>query len=607
MTYTSPIRDIKFALDHMAGFAAVQNTGAFEDLSDDLVEAVLGEAGKLADNVVAPLNWVSDQQGATLENGAVRTTPGFRAAYEQMVEGGWNGLAFPSGHGGQGLPMSLALSVSDIFSGACLSLQLFNILTTGAVKALLAVGTEAQKALYLPKLITGEWSGTMNLTEPQSGSDLSGIATKAEPAGVAEMGENRYLISGSKIFITGGEQDLSDNICHLVLARLPDAPEGTRGISMFLVPKYHVNEDGSLGVRNDVKCTGIEEKLGQHGSPTCSLSFGDDGACYGTLLGKENEGLRNMFIMMNSARIEVGIQGVACAERSFQTALAYAQERRQGRAPGVRSGEYVSIIQHPDVRRMVYTQKALTEASRAICYATMVSYDLARHAPDATTRIAAKEREELLTPIAKSWSTDRAMETTNLGIQVHGGMGFVEESQAAQPMRDARICPIYEGTNGIQAIDLIGRKLGMGAGKLAYDFIEEVQQHAATLMDTAQADLQVIGKGLANAAKKLSETTGWMVAAMADKQADGLEDALAGATPYQDQFGYVAGAYYLAKGAMAAEGLKDQARDVAYLQTKITTARFYTDNILPRAEALAPVVMAGRETLAPIDPALLSS
>jgi alkylation response protein AidB-like acyl-CoA dehydrogenase len=598
MTFATPIRDMQFVMKHMAGFDRVVETGAFEDLSDDLVEAVLSEAGKVADNVIAPLNWAGDQEGARLENGVVYCPKGYKEAYAQMVEGGWNALAFPEEVGGQGLPMSLALSVTDAMSSACLSFQLVNILSTGAVKALLAVGTDEQKAMYLPKLITGEWSGTMNLTEPQSGSDLSKIATKAEP-----VGDGRYKITGSKIYISFGEQDMCENICHLVLARLPDAPEGTRGISMFLVPKFLVNEDGSLGARNDVKCTGIEEKLGQHGSPTCSLSFGDSGDCYGTLVGKENEGLRNMFIMMNSARIDVGVQGVACAERAFQTALAFAQERKQGREFGVKSGDYISIIQHADVRRMLYTMKSMTEASRAICYATMVAYDVAKNSPDEETRKLAKEREELLTPIAKSWSTDRAVETTNIGIQVHGGMGFVEESQAAQPMRDVRVTTIYEGTNGIQAIDLIGRKLGMGQGKLAHDFIAEVRENAGALKASSNADLQAVGTRLETAAAELEGTTNWLMKHMAQNP----EDGLAGATPYQDQFGYVAGAHYLAKGAAAAAELASgDAGSAAYYNSKIAMARFFADNILPRAHALTPAVTAGADTVAAIEPELLA-
>ncbi len=599
MTYATPVRDMQFVLNHMVGFDAVKETGKFEDLNDELVEAVLAEAGKLADNVVAPMNWPQDQQGAKLENGVVRTPDGFKEAYQQYVEGGWNALAFPEEVGGQGLPQSLALTVSDALFSACITWSLCTTLTTGAVKALLAFGTDEQKELYLPKMVSGEWTGTMNLTEPHAGSDLSSLRTKAEP-----VGDGRYKITGNKIYISFGEHDMAENICHLVLARLPDAPEGTRGISMFLVPKFHVNADGTLGARNDVKCTGLEEKLGQHGGPTCSMAYGEAGECYGTLVGKENEGLKNMFVMMNAARIDVGQQGASVSERSFQAALAFAQERKQGYAFGVKSGEPVDIYQHPDVRRNLYTMRALTDASRALCYAAMVAHDLSKHAPDEEARKVAKEREELLTPIAKSFATDRANEVTSIGVQVHGGRGFVEETGAAQHMRDVRIAAIYEGTNGIQAIDLIGRKLGMGGGKLARDFIAEVRENVTALENNSNPALQAMSRRLGVAANSLETTTGWMIDAMARDP----QDALAGATPYQDQFGYVAGAHYLARGALAAaDFIANGEGDKAYYETKIAVAKFYADNLLPRAEGLVPAVTAGADTVATMEPELLAS
>ena len=403
MTFSTPVRDMRFALDHMAGFGALERSGAWPELSGDLVTAILEEMAKYCDQSVAPLNRVSDQNGAKLENGVVRTTPGFSDAYKQYVEGGWNSLAFSEEAGGQGLPSTLAVSLVDALNGACMSFAIGTTLTTGAVKAVLAKGTDDQKRLYLEKMVTGEWTGTMNLTEPQAGSDLSAIRTKAEP-----VGDGRYKISGQKIFITYGDHDMTENIIHLVLARLPDAPEGTGGISMFIVPKVHVNDDGSLGARNDVQCVGLEEKMGLHGSPTCVMSYGENGECYGTLLGEENKGLKNMFIMMNAARLDVGVQGVGISEVAFQRALQYAQDRKQGRMPGVKSGDQVSIYEHTDVRRMLYTMKALTEASRAICYANAVAYDLARYSPDEEQRKEAKALEELLTPISKGWSTDRA-------------------------------------------------------------------------------------------------------------------------------------------------------------------------------------------------------
>ncbi|NHK28971.1 acyl-CoA dehydrogenase [Parvularcula flava] len=596
MTYKTPVRDMQFILDHMAGFDAVRQTGAYDDLGPELVSAVLEEVGKLADNVLAPLNQAADEQGANLKDGVVTLPPEFKEAYGQYTEGGWGSLAFPEEYGGQNLPQTLALCVSDALFGACIGLSMGFCLTTGAVKALLAHGTEEQKKLYLEKMVSGEWAGTMNLSEPQAGSDLSVIRTKAEP-----VGDGRYKIKGNKVWISYGEHDLTENICHLVLARLPDAPEGTRGISMFLVPKYHVNEDGSLGERNDVRCTGIEHKLGQHLSPTCQLAYGDNDACYGTLVGKENEGLKNMFVMMNAARIDVGMQAVSVAEHAFQSALAYAQDRTQGREFGVKSGPQVAIIQHPDVRRQLYTMKALTDASRAICYANMVAHDVAHHSPDEETAKLAKEREELLTPISKGFSSERAIESTSLGIQVFGGMGYVEETGAAQHLRDVRICAIYEGTNGIQAIDLIGRKLGMGGGKLAYDFIAEVKENADALMASSEGDLEAIGQQLKAEAERLEEVTRWMVEAGGRGKA---EDALAGASAYLDQFGYVAGGHYLGKGALAAEGLEEG--DQAYHASRIAIARFYADNLLPRASACATAAMAGEQTVREIDPALLA-
>ncbi|MEL7490654.1 MAG: acyl-CoA dehydrogenase [Pseudomonadota bacterium] len=592
MTFATPLRDMRFALNHMADFDALAKTGAFEDLSEDLVDAILEEMGKYCDQVVAPLNWESDQNGATLENGVVRTSPGFKEAYQQYVEGGWSALAFPEEAGGQGLPQTLAVALVDALNAACMSFAIGTTLTTGAVKAILNVGTEEQKGLYLEKMVSGEWTGTMNLTEPQAGSDLSGIRTKAEP-----IGDGRYKITGQKIYITYGDHDIADNIVHLVLARLPDAPEGTGGISMFLVPKVHVNDDGSLGARNDVQCVGLEEKMGLHGSPTCVMAYGEHGECYGTLLGEENKGLKNMFIMMNSARLDVGVQGVGVAERAYQHALAYALERKQGRAPGVRSGDQIAIYEHPDVRRMLYSMKALVEASRGICYANAVAYDLARTAPDDAARARASALEGLLTPISKAWSTDRANEVTSLGVQIHGGMGYVEETGAAQHMRDARIAAIYEGTNGIQAMDLVGRKLQGDGGAAAKDFISMVMENAAALKASGNSALTDAGAKLAAAATALTESTNWLLeTASADQEA-----VLAGATPYLKQFGNVAGGHYLASGALRALAQDDP----AYASAKVTLAAFFADNYLTEAVSLTAAVTAG--AVERLEPALLSA
>lgn len=598
MTFATPIRDMKFVLDHMAGFGALERTGAYPELSDDLVAAIMEEIGKYCDQSIAPLNWGSDQNGAVLENGVVRTSPGFKQAYQQYAEGGWSALAFPESAGGQGLPGTLAVALVDALNAACMSFAIGTTLTTGATKALLAVGTDEQKQLYLEKMITGEWTGTMNLTEPQAGSDLSSIRTKAEP-----VGDGRYKISGQKIYITYGDHDLTDNIVHLVLARLPDAPEGTGGISMFLVPKVHVNEDGSFGTHNDVQCVGLEEKMGLHGSPTCVMAYGEKGECYGTLLGEENKGLRNMFIMMNSARLDVGVQGVGVAEAAFQRALAYAQDRKQGRAPGVKSGDQVSIYEHPDVRRMIYSMKSLTEASRAICYANAVAYDLARYSKDPDQRKQAKALEELLTPISKAWATDRANDVTSLGVQVHGGMGYIEETGAAQHMRDARIAAIYEGTNGIQAMDLVGRKLQGDGGAAAQAFIQNVKEQAILTKAAKRDDLTIIGERLLEAAEALDASTQWLLEnAGADQN-----HVLAGATPYLKQFGNVAGGYYLARGAVAAALAIQEGQDRPFHESKIAIAEFFAENYLTEAVGLTPSITAGAGVVDRLDPALLSA
>ncbi len=587
---------MRYALEYMAGFEALASTGAFEDLSDDLIEAILEEMGKFCDQVIAPLNWESDQNGARLEDKVVHTTPGFKEAYSAYVEGGWNALAFPEEVGGQGLPTTLAVVLVDALNAACASFAIGTSLTTGATKAVKAVGTEDQKGRYLEKMVSGEWTGAMNLTEPQSGSDLGDIKTKAEP-----VGDGRYRITGQKIYITYGDHDLGDNVIHLVLARLPDAPEGTRGISMFLVPKVHVNDDGSLGERNDVYCVGLEHKLGLHGSPTCVMAFGESGECYGTLLGEENKGLKNMFVMMNSARLDVGVQGVGVAERSFQRALVYAQERRQGRLPGVRDGKQVPIYEHPDVRRMLYTMKSLTDAARGICYANAVAYDLARTSPDDDTRQAASALEGLLTPISKAWSTDRANEITSIGVQVHGGMGYVEETGAAQHMRDVRIAGIYEGTNGIQAMDLVGRKLQGDGGSAARAFLSDVDALAESAGGSDNVAVAAAGKRLAEASSALRSSTDWLL----ERAPENPDDVLAGASPYLKQFGNVAGGFYLLRGAITAvTGGRLSARELEY---RLTILGFYADNFLSEAVSLAEAVTAGASTVAKLDGELFGS
>ena len=598
MSFSTPVRDMLFTLYHSAGFSAVERTGAFEDLSEELVAAIYEELGKFCDNAVAPHNRESDMNGARLENGVVRTPDGFKDAYKQYVEGGWNALAFPPEYGGQGLPQTMAVSVLDALNASCMSFAIGTGLTTGAVKAILASGTDEQKQLYLEKMVSGEWTGSMNLTEPQAGSDLSAVRTKAEP-----LGDGRYKISGQKIYITYGDHDLADNVVHLVLARMPDAPEGTAGISMFIVPKHHVNADGSLGVRNDVQCIKLEEKMGLHGSPTCVMAFGENGECFGTLLGEENKGLKNMFVMMNAARLDVGVQGVGIAERAFQRALTYAQDRKQGRAPGVKSGDMISIIEHADVRRMLFQMKSLIEAGRAICYANGVAYDLARRAPDEGDRRKAKALEELLTPISKGWCTDRANEIASIGVQIHGGMGYVEETGAAQHMRDARIAAIYEGTNGIQAMDLVGRKLQGDGGAAARDFIQNVKEQAIIAKATKRDDLHKIGERLEEAAIALEKSTDWLLEAAPKNQ----EDVLAGSSAYLKQFGNVAGGYYLSRGALAAALMVAAGENEKYCESKIAVTSFYAEVFLTEAAGLCDAVCAGAARVPLIDPELMTA
>ncbi len=586
MSFTPPVKDIRFALDAIAGLPSL--AGSFPDLSADLTGDVLAEAAKFAGEVLAPLNASGDRDGAKKTDNGVVTAPGFRDAYRRFSEAGWNGLTAPTAYGGQGMPHTLGTAVAEMWQGANLSFALCPMLTQGVIEALATHGSQEQQALYLPKLISGEWSGTMNLTEPQAGSDVGALKTRAEPAG-----DGSYKITGTKIFITWGEHDCSKNIVHLVLARLAGAPEGTRGISLFLVPKFLVNADGSIGARNDVVCAGIEHKMGIHASPTCVMSYGEKGGATAYLVGGANEGMARMFTMMNAARLGVGIQGVGLAEAAFQKALAYAKERRQGRAVGSRDRkESVAIIEHPDVRRMLMTMKALTEATRALCYANAVAIDTALHSKDAGEAAKAKARGELLIPLSKAWPTDMAVEVASLGVQVHGGMGFIEEAGAAQFYRDARILPIYEGTNGIQALDLVGRKLTQDGGMAVRAFIEEIAANAAALSKVDGA-LKDIGTALAQATDTLGKASQWIGGQLI---AGKIPQALAGATPYLKMFATVAGGHYLALGATAATAqLAQPDADKQHLTARIAVARFFARNILPQVQGLLPAITEGSD------------
>jgi 3-(methylthio)propanoyl-CoA dehydrogenase len=590
MAYVAPVRDIAFSLQHVAGFDRLVETGAFPDLGIELVTQILEESGRLAADVLAPLNAPGDRHGTQRsDDGAVISPPGFAQAYQQFVEGGWQSVPFDPAHGGMGLPKVVALAVHEMIHAANMSFGLCPMLTLGAVEALSAHGTPEQQALYLPKLVTGQWSGTMNLTEPQAGSDVGALTSRAVP-----QGDGSYRIFGQKIYITWGEHDLAENIIHLVLARLPDAPPGNRGVSLFLVPKFLPDEAGNPGVRNDVTCIGLEHKMGIHASPTCTMSYGDSGdGATGWLIGQENKGLACMFTMMNSARLNVGLQGVAVGDAAFQKAWSYAQERKQGRAEGWTGAGPSPIFHHADVRRMLMTMKARIAAARGICHMTAVAADLAHLARSPEDRSAARAREELLTPIAKGWSTDTGVDVASLGVQIHGGMGFVEEGGAAQFYRDARIAAIYEGTNGIQAIDLVGRKLAHDQGAAMDSLIADISDTANSCKADPNSQVQWTGERLAEALSALEQASGWMRSAMA---ANDRRDGLAGATPFLKLSGDVVGGWALAKSALAASGLlRSGDGDAAWLTARIALAGFYAENVLAQAHGLLPSITAGAE------------
>ncbi len=581
MTYRAPVEEIRFALMEEAGFGRLIDSGAYPDLSEDLVDAILSEAAKLANDFVAPASWDGDRTGSHLTADGVKVPESFKRAYEHYVAGGWPTLSAPAAYGGQGLPLALSNAVTEMMN-CNIGFQLCSMLSNGGIEALAAHASEDQKQTYLAKIIAGEWSATMNLTEPQAGSDVGAVKTKAVP-----QDDGSYKISGTKIYITYGDHDMVDNIIHLVLARTPNAPEGSKGISLFLVPKYFVNADGSLGAANDLRCIGLEEKLGIHASPTCVMSYGDNGGATGWLIGAENKGLACMFTMMNNARLHVGLQGVGVAETAFQRALTYAQERKQGRHPkaGKDDTAAVAIISHPDIRHMLMRMRALTDAARAICYENGVYADLAHSLGDQN----AQARNDLLTPISKAFSTDIANEVAALGVQIHGGMGFVEETGAAQHVRDARILTIYEGTNGIQAIDLVGRKLPLAEGGVVRGYIADMEGTVERCRAINEAKYQEMADQLSDAIDALSETTTWMLDTIKTNQIDGL----AGATAYLRQFAVAIGGHHLISGALA---VRDQATS-AFTARKEATAQFYAAHILSGCRALNTSIKAGNDML----------
>ncbi|HEY2138177.1 MAG TPA: acyl-CoA dehydrogenase [Xanthobacteraceae bacterium] len=587
MTYQAPVADIAFTLKHAARFAAAREDGVY-DLGDDLLDAVLEEAGKYASDVIAPLNRVGDLHGAPFRDGAVTTPPGWKAAYRGWAEAGWNGLAAPEQWGGQGLPHAVNAACIEMWNSASMAFGIGPVLTMAAINALAIHGNEPLKQKYLAKLVSGEWMGTMQLTEPQAGSDVGALRTKAERAA-----DGSYRITGSKIFITYGEHDLTDNIIHFVLARLPDAPPGTKGISLFLVPKFLPGADGAPGARNDVRAHSVEHKLGIHASPTCTMVFGDAGGATGFLVGEENRGMACMFTMMNEARLAVGLQGVAIAETATQQATQYARERRQGRGPGAAAGQSSPIIDHVDVRRMLMTMRSLTRAARAICYATAVALDRGKRAADESARAAARERASLLTPIAKAFSTDIGSEVASLGVQVHGGMGYVEETGAAQHLRDARVAQIYEGANGIHAIDLVTRKISQSGGAAVGAYLDELRQTVADVKATNDPAFAATGARLGEAVDHLARSTTWLLARLATEP----DAALAGATPYLRLFGLAAGGCMLADEALAALRLTDGADAPG----RVATARFFAENLATAAGGLAANVTEGAASIVGAD------
>jgi alkylation response protein AidB-like acyl-CoA dehydrogenase len=584
MTYRAPVSDIVFSMSHELGLAQGLEGGLYADLADGFAEATLIEAGKIAENVLAPLNQIGDRQGATLTNEGVATAPGWPQAYKQWAQGGWNAITGPTEFGGHGLPALLNTACNEIWNAANMAFSLCPLLTLGAIEALQSHAAAALKDLYLARLVSGEWTGTMNLTEPAAGSDLSGVRTKAEP-----QPDGSYKVFGSKIYITYGDHDLTENIVHFVLARLPGAPAGTRGISLFLVPKFIANADGSPGARNDVHCVSLEHKLGIHGSPTCTMAYGENGGATGWLVGEPSKGLACMFTMMNNARLNVGVQGVAIADRAFQQALAYARDRRQGRASGASGDAMSPIVQHPDVRRMLMTMKALTASARAICLMTAHSIDLSRREKDADRRLQAAARASLLTPIAKAYSTDIGVEAASLGIQIHGGMGFIEETGAAQFLRDSRIAPIYEGTNGIQAIDLVQRKVALDKGGAAGREIDEIKAVLDAIRETDAGTFGEMERRLRDAVESLERATAFLL----ENATTSPDDVLAGATPYLRLFALALGGTALARGALAARRLMSAGDNDPALPARIAVARFFADNIASGSTGLELCVTQG--------------
>lgn len=586
MSYTAPVKDMMYAMERLAGLQTVSALPGMADFDRDTAQAVLEESAKFCQDVIAPLNWTGDQQPSSWKAGVVTTTPGFKEAFAQFAQGGWQGVIHPSEYGGQGMPKLIATACSEMLQASSLSFALCPMLTDGAIEALLTAGSDQLKATYLEKLVSGEWTGTMNLTEPQAGSDLAAVRSRAEP-----QPDGTYKVFGTKIFITYGEHDMAENIVHLVLARVPGAPEGVKGISLFVCPKFLVNTDGSLGPRNDVHCVSIEHKLGIKASPTAVLQFGDHGGAVSYLVGEENRGLEYMFIMMNAARFAVGIQGIGIADRAYQKAVSYARDRVQSRDL-VGSASPVTIIHHPDVKRMLLNMRAHVEGARALAYVAGAAFDMAHHAPDEKIRKQQQAVYDYLVPVVKGFSTEMSIHVASLGVQVHGGMGFIEETGAAQHYRDARILTIYEGTTAIQANDIVGRKTVRDGGAVAKSLCAQVAMTEEDLAIHTELDCAAMRESLRRGREAMERTIDHIVAhAKSDPQA-----VYAGAVNFLQLVGVVLCGWQMARAMMAS--LDHMEEDPDFHAAKVVTARFYADAVLPTAAGLAQSVISGGETIA---------
>ena len=588
MTYRAPLKDMLFDIRHLAGIDEIAKMPAFEEAGFDTAQAVLEECARFNQEVVAPLNVPGDRNPSSWNKGEVTTTPGFKEAYRQYTEGGWQGLQHPTDFGGQGLPKTIGAACGEMLNSANLSFALCPLLTDGAIEALLTAGSDELRSGFLGRLVSGEWTGTMNLTEPQAGSDLALVRTRAEP-----QPDGTYKVFGTKIFITFGEHDMARNIVHLVLARVTGAPEGVKGISLFVVPKFLVNRDGSLGARNDVHCVSIEHKLGIKASPTAVLQYGDKGGAVGYLVGQENRGLEYMFIMMNAARYAVGVQGIAVAERAYQQAVAYAKDRVQSRPVDGSMNTSAPIIHHPDVKRMLMTMRAYTEGCRAMASVAAAAYDASHHHPDAEVRKQNQAFYEFMVPLVKGYSTEMSLEVTSLGVQVHGGMGFIEETGAAQYYRDAKILTIYEGTTAIQANDLVGRKTARDGGQTARAIAAQIEKTEAELARRDSVAARAVHKRLAAARKAFLEVVDFV----AGQTKASPNAVFAGSVPYLMLAGNLMAGWQLARSLLAAEDLAKQGEDVGFMQAKVATARFYAEHLLAKAPGMRDSIVEGAESV----------